>query len=104
MDPCLAINIFNCIELVESGYNVGPIVAAICGSNHPMALVSKGHQSEVETDVLCISLIGSSLVNILNIPAALAMLPNGLDTNVTELLAYLLTKQSVFYSFAICIL
>ena len=31
------------------------------------------------------------------LPARLAMLPNGLDSNVTQLLANLLTKPSVFY-------
>ena len=30
-------------------------------------------------------------------PARLAMLPNGLDSNVTQLLANLLTKPSEFY-------
>ena len=37
-------------------------------------------------------------------PARLAVLPYGLDSNVTKLLANLLTKPSVFYNFAICIL
>ena len=31
------------------------------------------------------------------LPAQLAMLPHGLDSNVTQLLANLLTKPSVFY-------
>ena len=31
------------------------------------------------------------------LPARLAMLPQGLDSNVTQLLANLLTKPSVFY-------
>ena len=31
------------------------------------------------------------------IPARLATLPHGLDSNVTQLLANMLTKQSVFY-------
>ena len=37
-------------------------------------------------------------------PAGLAMLPYGLDSNVTKLLANLLTKPSVFYYFPNCIL
>ena len=36
-------------------------------------------------------------------PARLAMLPYGFDSNVTKLLANLLTKPSVFYYFANCI-
>ena len=31
------------------------------------------------------------------LPARLAMLPHGLDSNVTQLLANMLTKPSVFY-------
>ena len=38
------------------------------------------------------------------IPAQLAMIPYGLDSNVTKLLANLLTKPFVFYYFANCIL
>ena len=37
-------------------------------------------------------------------PVRLAMLPYGLDSNVTKLLANLLTKPSVFYYFANCVL
>ena len=37
-------------------------------------------------------------------PARLATLPYGLDSNVTKLLTNLLTKPSVFYYFANCIL
>ena len=36
-------------------------------------------------------------INYLNIPARLATLPYGLDPNVTQLLANMLTKPSVFY-------
>ena len=36
--------------------------------------------------------------------ARLATLPYGLDSNVTKLLANVLTKPSVFYYFANCIL
>ena len=38
------------------------------------------------------------------LPARLATLPYGLDSIVTQLLANLLTKPSVFYYFANCIL
>ena len=37
-------------------------------------------------------------------PALLATLPYGLDSNVTKQLANLLTKPSIFYHFANCIL
>ena len=37
-------------------------------------------------------------------PARLPTLPYGLDSNVTQLLANLLTKPCVFYYFANCIL
>ena len=37
-------------------------------------------------------------------PARLAKLPYGLESNVTQLLANLLTKPSVFYYFTNCIL
>ena len=37
------------------------------------------------------------LLNLELIPARLATLPYGLDSNVTQLLANLLTKPSVFY-------
>ena len=40
---------------------------------------------------------------LITFPLVLSMLPHGLDSNVTKLLAKLLTKPSVFYYFANCI-